>query len=151
MRLGAAPRCKVLVLLALLLALALPAAAQQGPKPVMENVFYNVVWGSAAGAIAGASIAVIGSRDKTRPDRVRESAFEGATGGGLLGLGIGVYLVYAGITFDPAGATLFSVREASAPATATLAERRPYFELETASASSLQITGFKALLLDLKF
>lgn len=71
-------------------AMASPALAQE--KPVMENVFFNVVWGSAVGAVLGISTAIIGSDDHSAPSEARSSAFTGATVGGLAGLGIGLYL-----------------------------------------------------------
>lgn len=80
--------------------------AQTVEKPVMENVFFNVVWGSAWGSTVGLAAAVIGSSDKSQPSNVRTSVFNGATVGGLIGLGAGLYLVFQGITFDPDSATL---------------------------------------------
>jgi hypothetical protein len=146
---------------ALVLALAAPAFAQQ-KKAVMENVFYNVVWGSATGALLGAALAVTGSSDKTNPADVRGSAFQGATVGGLIGYGLGVWLLFNNVTFDPQGSTLTALPDGS-PDVAQAAARReaeiqllaalppPLFTLETSPTHPGRITGFKALVVDLRF
>lgn len=143
------------IALAVLLSLAPPALAQQ--KPVMENVFYNVVWGSATGAILGASAAVIAAKDKTNPPGLREGAFQGATVGGLIGLGVGVWLVFAGITFDPAGST---ITDAAPAPRDPIAERAlalssppplPLVALEFSPTNPSQLVGLRATLLDMKF
>jgi len=147
-----------LKLVALSLALSLLAApltmAQQQEKPVMENVFFNVVWGSATGALLGASAAVIGSEDKRRPNNLRSSMFQGATAGGLIGLGVGIWLIFTGITFDPATSTII-LADAETPPDGQIFARTPTralpLELITAKDDPSQITGFKALVLDLKF
>ena len=71
--------------------------------------------------------------------------------GGLLGLGVGLYLVYSGITFDPSASQF----QAGAPAAsgqslAALAASAP-FALEASRSGPLRITGFRATVLDLKF
>jgi hypothetical protein len=139
--------------------------------PVMQNVFYNVVWGSAVGALLGLAGAVEGSTDKTQPSGSRSGIYQGATIGGLLGLGIGIWLVYAGITFDPVGSTLLGSAEksadpaayapkdlkpdpAAAPAPqfdAALAAAQPAFSFVTAPGQPSKITGFRALVVDLRF
>ncbi|HEX9842317.1 MAG TPA: hypothetical protein VGC20_06180 [bacterium] len=125
-----------------------PALAQE--KPVMENVFFNVVWGSAFGATLGVAASVLGSADKSAPDNVRSSAFTGATGGGLLGLGLALYLVYTGITFDASTSTFTGAGDPPPlPPLAQLAE--PPFTLVTAPDNPLRVTGFRARVIDLRF
>jgi hypothetical protein len=157
-----------------------PAAAPQeqktrarGPTPVMENVFYNVVWGSAVGALIGIASAVEGSKDKTNPDNFRGAAFQGATLGGVIGIGVAVWLVYAGITFDPAGSTITGATVPAAPGDPLVYQPKdltpapgdppepavflaragslPPFALETAPGQPGRITGFRALVMDLRF
>jgi hypothetical protein len=141
-------------------------------QPVMQNVFYNVVWGSAFGALLGFASSIESSADKTQPLNARGSAFEGATIGGLIGLGIGVWLVYGGITFDPSGSTLLGANAMDAaplayapkdllPApdaaaqplvlSSAVADARPPFSLETAPGQPGKVTGFRALVMDLRF
>ena len=144
----------------------LPAQAQQlptGPKPVMENVFFNVVWGSAAGALLGAAMAVTGSKDKSQPTGVREGGFQGATGGGVIGLGLGIWLVFTGITFDPNQSTLVQTPVAALGTgdgfgggggggmSLQAASNLLPFSLETSPDNPLQITGIKARLFNLNF
>jgi len=155
---------------------AAPAAAPQdqaarlrGPTPVMENVFYNVIWGSAVGALIGVAIAVEGSTDKSNPSNVRGAAFEGATLGGVVGIGVAVWLVYAGITFDPAGSTITGAALPADPVAYEPKDLRPApgeprpsvslaqtgtippFTLETAPGQPGKIIGFRARVLDLRF
>lgn len=149
------------------------AASPRGPKPVMENVFYNVIWGSAVGALIGIATAVEGSSDKTNPSNFRGAAFQGATLGGVIGIGVAVWLVYAGITFDPAGSTLTGATWPAAsddpiayqpkdlmpapddpPELAAFLARPgslPPFALESAPGQPGKITGFRALVMDLHF
>jgi hypothetical protein len=148
------------------------AAAPRAQAPVMQNVFYNVVWGSAVGALIGFAGATESSKDKTQPDNARAAALEGATIGGLVGLGVGIWLVYAGITFETQGSTItqapgvpgsepiaFQPKDlAPAPGDRALlamappaADFRPPFTLETAPGQSGKITGFRALVVDLRF
>ncbi len=142
----------------LLLALALqmfaagPAAAQQARKPVMENVFFNVIWGSAGGGMLGLAIAVIGSSDHSQPDNARSTAFTGATIGGLAGLGIGLYLIFQGITFDKQGTTVVSASaQGGPPSWPPLAMEQPPFGLITDPGNAQRITGFQARVLDIRF
>ena len=74
---------------------------QAGGKPVMENVFYNVLWGSAEGALIGGTITILGAKDKTYLPDFNKDALTGATYGGLIGLGMGLWMVFQGITLDP--------------------------------------------------
>jgi hypothetical protein len=142
------------IALAVLVTVASPAFAQQ--KPVMENVFYNVVWGSAAGALLGSAAAVIGATDKTNPPGLRSGAFQGATAGGIIGLGVGVWLVFAGITFEPQGSTITDGALPRNPlddrAVALAAPPPvPLVALEFSPSNPSHITGFRAMLVDLKF
>lgn len=144
---------KVLLLaLALQLFAAWPAAAQQEKKPVMENVFFNVIWGSAGGGVLGLAFAVIGSSDYSQPDDARSTGFTGATIGGLVGLGVGLYLIFQGITFEQQGVTVLGgtaqVEPSSWPA---LAMEQPPFGLITEPGKSQRITGFQARVLNIRF
>jgi len=121
--------------------------AQQ--KPVMENVFFNVVWGSATGALTGAAISVVGSKDKTAPTNFRQSAFQGATLGGLIGVGVGLWLVYSGISFDDS-ATLFTGEVGQRRAVVRTVPVAP-FSLQTSTQGGAAVTGFQARVLHLNF
>jgi hypothetical protein len=147
------------------------AAAPAGRQPVMQNVFYNVVWGSAFGALLGLASSIEASADKTQPLNSRGAAFEGATIGGLVGLGVGIWLVYAGISFDPNGSTILGANSMStepvayAPKDLTpspgaspaivfgsiVAIARPPFSLETAPGQPNKVTGFRAVVMDVRF
>jgi len=145
----------LLVLLALWAGMTPEVHAQiPAEKPVMENVFWNVVWGSAWGSTMGLAAAVIGSSDKSQPTNVRESVFNGATVGGLIGLGVGLYLVFQGITFDPSGSTLSQgmIGQNTPPPNrfGYLAEAPP-FAFTTESGHPFRITGFVARVVHLRF
>ncbi|HUJ76672.1 MAG TPA: hypothetical protein VL359_17545 [bacterium] len=147
------------VALIALLAFAAPALAQdvtQGalpppPQPVMQNVFYNVVWGSLFGALVGFSSAVLASSDKTNPSGTHEALYEGATLGGLTGLGVALYLVYAGITFNPNGSTLTYQQSGPAPLQALAPAELPLVSFEMAPERPGAITGVSARILNLHF
>jgi hypothetical protein len=129
--------------------------AQEGPapmsrKPVMENVFFNVVWGSLFGIVLGAAAAVIESDDKTAPEGIRKQVFGGATAGGIIGLGIGLWVVASGITFEPEGTLLFSSRDPDGFAR-PVASRAPPFSLQTSADGDFRVTGFRATVLDIRF
>ncbi|HKI97079.1 MAG TPA: hypothetical protein VKB51_01270 [bacterium] len=128
-----------------------PARAQDVQKPVMQNVFFNVVWGSAFGATVGVAVSVLSSSDKSAPSDVRQGAFSGATAGGLIGLGLALYLVYQGITFDPATSTFTGV-SGDPPTLPPVAQLdTPPFMLITSPTNPHKITGFSARVIDLKF
>ena len=63
-------------------------------KPVMYSVFWNTLWGSTWGAAMGLSYH-LGSGIS-----LRESLISSATIGGVLGYGLGIYLVVSGLSFD---------------------------------------------------
>ncbi len=63
-------------------------------KPVMYSVFWNTLWGSAWGAAMGFSYHLVSGI------QVRESLISAATIGGVLGYGLGIYLVVSGLSFD---------------------------------------------------
>ena len=63
-------------------------------KPVMYSVFWNTLWGSTWGAAMGLSYH-LGSGIS-----LRESLISAATIGGVLGYGLGIYLVVSGLSFD---------------------------------------------------
>ncbi|MBI3992322.1 MAG: hypothetical protein HY342_03540 [Candidatus Lambdaproteobacteria bacterium] len=128
---------------------ATPAMAQQAPKPVMENVFFNVVWGSAAGALVGGAIAVIGATDKEKPGDLSSAGFQGATLGGVAGLGLGIYLVFTGITFDPDRSTIVNF---DAPGFTNRPQfAAPPFRLLMDAQHPGRVTGFSAEVLNFRF
>jgi hypothetical protein len=127
-----------------------PARAQEAGQPVMENVFFNVVWGSAFGATLGAAVAVIGSDDKSAPEDVRSAVFSGATAGGLIGLGVALYLVYQGITFDPNTSSFADAQGRPLPP-AAFHDALPPFTLVTAPEQPGRVTGFTARVFHMKF
>ena len=63
-------------------------------KPVMYSVFWNTLWGSAWGSTMGFSYHLVSGIS------VRESLISAATIGGVLGYGLGIYLVVSGLSFD---------------------------------------------------
>ena len=63
-------------------------------KPVMYSVFWNTLWGSAWGATMGFSYHLISGI------KLRESLISATTIGGVLGYGLGIYLVINGLSFD---------------------------------------------------
>ena len=63
-------------------------------KPVMYSVFWNTLWGSAWGATMGFSYHLVSGI------RLRESLISATTIGGVLGYGLGIYLVVSGLSFD---------------------------------------------------
>ena len=70
----------------------LPLAETQ--KPVMYSVFWNTLWGSAWGATMGFSYHLVSGI------QLRESLITATTIGGVLGYGLGIYLVVSGMSFD---------------------------------------------------
>ena len=72
--------------------------------PPMRNVFYNVLWGAVAGGVVYEAKNIL---DDTRTkaerysfSRMTDQFFFGATMGGLIGLGAGVYFSMSDIRFD---------------------------------------------------
>ena len=63
-------------------------------KPVMYSVFWNTLWGSAWGATMGFSYHLVSGI------QLRESLITSTTLGGVLGYGLGIYLVVGGLSFD---------------------------------------------------
>lgn len=148
------PIKKTVACLLIALLLAAPVAyAQQvppGQKPVMENVFFNVVWGSLFGIVLGSASAVIESDRKTAPTDIRRKVFSGATVGGLIGLGVGLWLVGAGVTFEEQGTLIFSGQDPQDYARPIASSPLP-FTLETATEGGFRITGIRATVLDIRF
>ena len=70
----------------------LPLAETQ--KPVMYSIFWNTLWGSAWGATMGFSYHLVSGI------QLRESLITSTTIGGVLGYGLGIYLVVSGLSFD---------------------------------------------------
>lgn len=120
-------------------------------QPVMQNVFFNVVWGSALGATLGVASAVLASSNKAAPNDVRQGAFNGATAGGLIGLGLALYFVYNGITLDPAGAVIHFAQRDPPSGPAVAQAELPPFSLVTAPGNPHRITGFSARVINLRF
>ena len=73
-------------------AAVLPPSGSQ--KPVMYSVFWNTLWGSAWGATMGFSYHLISGI------QLRESLISAVTIGGVLGYGLGIYMVVSGLSFD---------------------------------------------------
>ena len=74
----------LLVLSALLLALSVSPGAAQVPireKPIMQNTFFNVIWGSALGGVLGLASAIISADDASAPDNARSAGFSGSRNG----------------------------------------------------------------------
>ena len=63
-------------------------------KPVMYSVFWNTLWGSTWGATMGFSYHLVSGI------QLRESIITSTTIGGVLGYGLGIYLVVSGLSFD---------------------------------------------------
>lgn len=75
-----------------------------GPQPQMQNVFYNVLWGSVAGGMVAVGWAVLDD-GKEKDERyglsnLTRNFIMGATYGGIVGLFSGVYFSINGIEFD---------------------------------------------------
>ena len=93
---------KIIVIVVLLGCINLPeiAAQEEGiplgdpKKPVMYSVFWNTLWGSAWGATMGFSYHLVSEI------QLRESLITSTTIGGVLGYGLGIYLVVGGLSFD---------------------------------------------------
>jgi hypothetical protein len=81
-----------------------PEIMMQRPQPPMENVFFNVLWGSFTGGMLMMGWASLddskGTEERYSVDNLRTQFLTGATYGGLLGLIAGVYISFKGITFD---------------------------------------------------
>ena len=71
---------------------AIPLGGSQ--KPVMYSIFWNTLWGSAWGATMGFSYHLVSGI------QLRESLITSTTIGGVLGYGLGIYLVVGGLSFD---------------------------------------------------
>ena len=146
----------LIALLAAQLMLAPLAGAQQaglGPseKPVMENVFFNVVWGSIFGAVLALSVTVIEADRPTAPEDSGTTAFEGATTGGIIGLATGLFLVATGASFDPGQTLLFTHNTPDPFGDSVAFQPVMPFNFETSHTQSFRITGFRATVLDLRF
>ncbi len=71
-----------------------PGATGAAKPPVMQSIFWNTLWGSGWGATMGLSYQLVSGVN------FRESVVTGATVGGLLGYGLGIYAIVNGVTFD---------------------------------------------------
>jgi hypothetical protein len=74
------------------------------PQPPMENVFFNVLWGSLTGGMLVMGWATLDDNKSTDErytvNYLTSQFLSGATYGGLIGLIAGVYISFKGITFD---------------------------------------------------
>ena len=129
---------------------ATPSAWAQERKPVMENVFFNVIWGSALGGILGLASAIISADDKSAPDNARSAGFSGATVGGLIGLGVGLWVVYQGTTFEGSSVNIADNGLPSLKFPHTIPVEPPLVFL-TSPKNPSKIIGFRATLFRLKF
>ncbi len=142
-----------LILAQLLLAAAASAQVPLEQPAVMENVFYNVVWGSLFGILLASASAVIEAQDKSAPAEFGDSLVQGATFGGLLGLGLGIWLATSGDSFDPKQSLFFVNEPHFQPVRPfrNVAARSAPIVFETSVGQPFRITGFRATVLDLKF
>lgn len=127
-----------------------PAALAQNRKPVMENVFFNVIWGSALGGVLGLASAIISADDHSAPEDARSAGFSGATAGGLVGLGVGLWVIYQGTTFEGAAVNLAENGLPSPRLPHTIPMEPPLVFL-TSPKNPSKIIGFRATLFRLKF
>ncbi|MBT4290348.1 MAG: hypothetical protein HOD92_23735 [Deltaproteobacteria bacterium] len=74
------------------------------PNPPMQNIFFNVLWGSITGGMIMMSWSIIDDNvpksERQSFSSMRNKFVEGATYGGVLGLFAGVYLSMNNIIFD---------------------------------------------------
>lgn len=74
------------------------------PQPPMQNVFFNVLWGSLTGGMLMMGWATLDDSKSTDErytvSHLSNQFLAGATYGGILGLAAGVYISMKGITFD---------------------------------------------------
>lgn len=144
-------RVTIALMLALLSGSAQWVSAQQmspvGRPPVMQTVFFNVVWGAGTGALLGAASASLQAGAATKPDNLREEVITAATLGSIVGAGVGIWLVFNGITFDPDRSLLFGSGLSYNP----YRPATPPLVLTSSPGNLFAITGFKALVLDLSF
>ena len=93
---------KIFVIVVLLGCINLPVISAQEEviplgvpkKPVMYTVYWNTLWGSAWGATMGFYYHIVSGIE------LRESLITSSTIGGVLGYGLGIYLVVGGLSFD---------------------------------------------------
>jgi len=139
----------VLAALVLQFSAAAPALAQNR-KPVMENVFFNVIWGSALGGVLGLASAIISADDASAPDNARSAGFSGATVGGLVGLGVGLWVVYQGATFEGSSVNIAKIGLPAPIFPHTLPMEPPLVFLISPENPS-KIVGFRATFFRMKF
>ncbi|MBS1255317.1 MAG: hypothetical protein MAG581_01117 [Deltaproteobacteria bacterium] len=93
---------KILLIIVLLVNIGLQTVSAQqetlplaGPqKPVMYSVFWNTLWGS------DCALPICFSYHLASGIQLRESLITATTIGGVLGYGLGIYLVVSGLSFD---------------------------------------------------
>ena len=142
----------LIISLAFTLAAAQPAHAQGAKdKPVMQNVFFNVFWGSATGALMGVATASMSSKEKNNPENLRETMVQGASIGGLAGLAAGIFLVFKDITFDPNRSRILGGGLQIGDARPFRPDLIPPLVFVTDRDNPMRIIGAKAKILDLSF
>jgi hypothetical protein len=147
-------RVTTVLLLAAWALSAQPASAQDlgggaplGKPPVMQTVFFNVVWGAGTGALLGAASASLSAGSATDPENLRTEVITGATLGSVVGAAVGIWLVFNGITFDADRSLLFGSGLAANP----YRPNTPPLVFTSEPGRPFSISGFKALVLDLSF
>ena len=81
-----------------------PDLFTQTQQPPMENIFFNVLWGSIAGGTVSMGWSVLddskSSEERYKFNNMTAAFIQGATYGGVIGLIAGVYFSLEDITFD---------------------------------------------------
>jgi len=148
------PWHRVVCVVMVCLGLAQGVQAQGGPvsqQPVMQNVFFNVLWGSAVGATIGASATIIASQDKATPTGFRDGVVFGATGGAVIGLGVGLILVFNGITFMEEGSNPLGLISQNDPTPPALVSPLTPVEVRMDPDRPGQVSEFRMLVLNQRF
>ncbi|MGK0288905.1 MAG: cell division protein FtsN [bacterium] len=96
------------------------AATPTQAQPAMRNIFLNVLWGAATGAVLGVGVASLESTKENQTTDEKYSfsnlsvaAIQGATYGSFAGLLAGLYFSYTGVTFDENGGTTQQQQQAT--------------------------------------
>lgn len=143
---------KTLILLAILalctagsLQAQTPEATGANRPPVMQSIFWNTLWGSGWGAVMG------GSYHLASGINIRESVVTGATVGGMLGYGLGIYLVLNGISFDQRFLIKFPTPKFGPPPQASTSSPAMLPDALYTRRSAPAKDGWSTLLFDLRF
>lgn len=136
-------------------------------KPIMENVFYNVLWGSLFGAIVATGVSAAETKG-VLPSDFSEKLYTGATYGGLLGLIAGVWLSSEGIYYKEKDVLFYEnwdryfnprkwqreqlqKQKLNPRASLPSPPLAPPIVLETTTSGPFRITGISARVLHFKF